>query len=1527
MAQLSACDQQACSGVGAFCVRMSLVVLSLASGSTLANAQVAGPSVNMVTGTQWPTGDPFLERQNEPSMAVSSRNPLHLVAGNNDYRTVDLPGIDFDEPTGDAWLGFFTSIDGGNSWQSTLVPGYPQDSSPTGMSSPLKGFGAGADATVRAGTNGLFYYSGLVFNRDAGGSSAIFLARYVDDNNRQGANAVRYLGASIVARGDSNHFLDKPFIAVDMPRAGSPTCVIPASSDGKVPAATIAAGRIYIAYTQFLGDELSNQSSIMFSSSSDCGVTWTVPRQVSGSTQTNQGVALAVDPSSGNVYIVWRVFKDSTHPDEIAGVASEHGTNNFTQIVQAPIAPFDQGTTGLSFRTSAYPSVAADGSGRLYIAWSQLGSPANNATKGDARINLFAVAPTLNGTGQIKGAQVVGPIIVDPYQGRGHQVIPALAFASGKLTVAWYDFRQDDQITVYTSTGKGTYSSVQELPQGVTPQFSRYIADPAPPYSASVWRQTVDVRAAQATPGMPPKFNPSVQVSQYAFGSPAPDPSTATTLANDVENIQQLEFNAPDLPMFLHGTVPFFGDYIDVAGPTFVSQTVNGKQSWRFNTASSDPDHTHVVWTDNRNVVQPDDNNWADYTPVGSTGGPSIFDPSQTTPLCVSGQTGTRNQDIYTATLSPGIIMGSKGNFIQASSGSSITREYPVTIENPTAQTLYYLLQIQNQPTHGTASFLQYPISGQPPLTQLRIGVLPFSSASRSVFIASTDSSPAVSVTAVQADTNFNAIPNGLSSTTSLNSDTSNPNISNPNISNVEIYNPNISNPNISNPNISNPNISNPNISNPNISNVAFANPNISNPNISNPNISNPNISNPNISNPNISNTAISGEITDANYQVTNAGNTSTTYSLSLLQYQPPPQGVTVQLIVSGVYLTPTANACNLTVQAHYTPIVNVPNPPFVTVGSTVSTGPPSPLAPTFTLQPNENAVITLRVYDANASTPQQALQDYNPTVSLAPVIASQAINTNLPPPPPSGLPVLSITTTSIPQVVVNTTYNVSLTASGGSGTYSWTADPKSLPPGIMLSQAGLLSGSPTTPGTYNISVQVSDSSGQTTQRLLKLIVLTPQLAIATTALPSAQFNAPYSSVLSATGGTPPYQWLVGTGGVLPIGMNLNSNSGTLSGAPGQVGVWSVPITVIDSTDASATVSLPLTVGLATGYAAGNGCDMPYPATPLYPSGASWTVNTSSLPNPGQLFLLQGNILTGCLAGGVPLSPIPTGDYNIVFTPSTGSSFTLPLHVVGQDQFSNGTFFANSSGSGHLPPAGFQQGVVTPGQSLTYNPGTWGATAANFSGSFIFGFNGGAPQACVSSNTTTGPVSLTAPAQAGRYDIVFDGTNQACPATAAFPTGAAPLIIDSVDAVGTNVAYAGASISQVSVTAGAGVVTQTQSVSNVLDITSSSGTPIPLTLSFNYTVDQTGCTGTTCIVQIEYGLNTDPGPQSCAYSGVASTSGTAGTASVTLNVPNNPGRYYVGIDKSLDYSCKQTTSAWWSGPPSASRYIAIVNVW
>ena len=43
------------------------VLAAVLSGAGHAQAQIVSQNVNMVSGTQWPGGDPFLQRQNEPS--------------------------------------------------------------------------------------------------------------------------------------------------------------------------------------------------------------------------------------------------------------------------------------------------------------------------------------------------------------------------------------------------------------------------------------------------------------------------------------------------------------------------------------------------------------------------------------------------------------------------------------------------------------------------------------------------------------------------------------------------------------------------------------------------------------------------------------------------------------------------------------------------------------------------------------------------------------------------------------------------------------------------------------------------------------------------------------------------------------------------------------------------------------------------------------------------------------------------------------------------------------------------------------------------------------------------------------------------------------------------------------------------------------------------------------------------------------------------------------------------------------------
>ena len=72
-------------------------------------------------------------RQNEPSVAIDPRNTNVLVGSSNDYCGVYNDGVDpggAPIASGPIWLGYYRSTDGGASFQSSLVPGYPGDTSP-----------------------------------------------------------------------------------------------------------------------------------------------------------------------------------------------------------------------------------------------------------------------------------------------------------------------------------------------------------------------------------------------------------------------------------------------------------------------------------------------------------------------------------------------------------------------------------------------------------------------------------------------------------------------------------------------------------------------------------------------------------------------------------------------------------------------------------------------------------------------------------------------------------------------------------------------------------------------------------------------------------------------------------------------------------------------------------------------------------------------------------------------------------------------------------------------------------------------------------------------------------------------------------------------------------------------------------------------------------------------------------------------------------------------------------------------------
>jgi hypothetical protein len=851
-------------------------------------AQIAGQNINMVSGTSWPAGDPFLQRQNEPSMAVSSRNPEHLLGGANDYRTVDIPSTKAPNILGDAWLGVYTSMDGGETWKSTLLPGYPQDTSSVGTSSPLHAFTVATDPTVRAGTNGMFYYSGLAFNRGSQAPSGVFVATFQDQNNKGNGDAAilatrngvthgnpfAYVGVNLVDSGTSGQFLDKPWIAVDIARPGrTATC--------KVNGRTFSSGYVYVVYTQFNGSQNNPSSKIKEVTSTNCGASWTMAQTLSQSQKLAQGTVAAIDPTTGNIYVAWRqiaVSGNQNQSDAIQWAVSTNGGASFTDepAVHTFTAPtnnnayppgsvFDQPqANSTTFRSLDVPSLAVDGNGRVWLAYSQRFNGPNGTYSSRIMITTLPKGSmTWTPPYAADGSVAPGSTTTNTY---GHQFMPSLNFAYGKLMLAWFDSRRDNlesvlqcasppcsdlsQVTAVdvplpgtagTAGGVGGLGTTITNPAAI---FTPTISDPN-----SGVRHTIDVFGSVINPSaaaLPITFS-AFQISQYPY------------YVDDANNqIEQGFFNPPNLPMFVDGTTPFMGDYIDIASQNILPSG----GSWVFNTQATDatgatnaPDF-HVTWTDNRDVVPPPvgsdgSQNWALYTPPnGGNAQTSTYTgtgsacPTCTTvqPACAlvsvtmadgtpgtSSYTGDRNQNVYTSRISNGLVVRFTENSKPQPAGTQAPpqRSYSLLVKNTVSPLntvpmlgapSYYRILLGTTSTTQSASC--GPSGASFPGTAactLDAAVNPRSTLTQSIVLNSANASASVNVLVAQlacpandsftiaspglvvcTDRNKNSVPAtyaSLQALAAINADPTNPSVADPDFLTTDNDNPDVAAP------------------------------------------------------------------------------------------------------------------------------------------------------------------------------------------------------------------------------------------------------------------------------------------------------------------------------------------------------------------------------------------------------------------------------------------------------------------------------------------------------------------------------------------------------------------------------------------------------------------------------------------------------------------------------------------------------------------------------------------------------------
>lgn len=165
--------------------------------------------------------------------------------------------------------------------------------------------------------------------------------------------------------------------------------------------------------------------------------------------------------------------------------------------------------------------------------------------------------------------------------------------------------------------------------------------------------------------------------------------------------------------------------------------------------------------------------------------------------------------------------------------------------------------------------------------------------------------------------------------------------------------------------------------------------------------------------------------------------------------------------------------------------------------------------------------------------------------------------------------PAPEITTSTLPNATVGEAYSEGITVTGGNGEYSWTRVSGSLPPGLELSvddlppNDALITGIPSSEGTYSFQLSVRDGHGRTDTASLQITVLPPPepLAVETLRLPPTLAGWPFGVHLDATGGDgESYAWSV-VEGSLPQGLQLTPE-GRFQGEPAAAGTTTFTVEV-----------------------------------------------------------------------------------------------------------------------------------------------------------------------------------------------------------------------------------------------------------------------------------------------------------------------------------------------------------------------------
>jgi hypothetical protein len=416
-------------------------------------------------------------RQNEPAVAMDPRDPRVIIGSSNDYcgTYAGSPSGGPFVPAGPIWLGYYRSENSGASFQSSLVPGYPGDTSPYAALARVRTAGAG-DPVIAWDNHGRAFMAAESSDDPAGTKKTFgdeWVARFENPDGEGGStlkDGKTFRGTVIVAKGSSapnllGKFHDKTAIEAD--RTGG-------SCDANV----------YFAWSRFTG----NSSNIYFVRSTDHGQTWSQPMNLTSNTMNVQDPDIAVT-GNGHVYVTMgqgatingqpdavvyakstdcgRTFDkpviaakyepyeaqdiaapqpvptqsapdDPAGDEEVAGNARDCG--DFQDACQSPYTFFRRGTSPRS--TADQKDKAREWVYIVYDATKPGTAIATGTTYGSVSSGIGSQSGVF--FVRLDGATGVStsPVLIDN-EPNGHQVFPDISADGGMLYMVWWDSRHD----------------------------------------------------------------------------------------------------------------------------------------------------------------------------------------------------------------------------------------------------------------------------------------------------------------------------------------------------------------------------------------------------------------------------------------------------------------------------------------------------------------------------------------------------------------------------------------------------------------------------------------------------------------------------------------------------------------------------------------------------------------------------------------------------------------------------------------------------------------------------------------------------------------------------------------------------------------------------------------------------------------------------------------------------------------------------------------------------------------------------